>query len=144
MWFTETFIFLFTAIDPRLTRVPLSGENRFCLHGFACKDGLSIIKSHSFTAAPANRTLFKASFFIVFSDRKIIDVHVNSPGHVDSPGFPDSPYPSNAYMQWKFRADPGHRIQLDFQDLILEDDCQRDFIKIYDSLAPIEKRTVTE
>uniref|UniRef100_A0A3Q0RSN4 ST14 transmembrane serine protease matriptase b n=1 Tax=Amphilophus citrinellus TaxID=61819 RepID=A0A3Q0RSN4_AMPCI len=70
-----------------------------------------------------------------------IDIHVRSPGHVDSPGFPDSPYPSNAHMQWKFRADPGHRIRLDFQDLILEDNCQRDLIKIFDSLAPIEKRT---
>ncbi|XP_030589843.1 suppressor of tumorigenicity 14 protein homolog [Archocentrus centrarchus] len=78
------------------------------------------------------------------SERKFIDIHVRSPGHVDSPGFPDSPYPSNAHMQWKFRADPGHRIQLDFQDLILEDNCQRDLIKIFDSLAPIEKRTLTE
>ncbi|XP_039878647.1 suppressor of tumorigenicity 14 protein homolog [Simochromis diagramma] len=78
------------------------------------------------------------------SERKSIDIHIENSGHVESPGFPNSPYPSNAYLQWKFRADPQHRIQLDFDDLILEDDCQRDFIKIYDSLVPIEKRAMTE
>uniref|UniRef100_A0A3Q2XI57 ST14 transmembrane serine protease matriptase b n=1 Tax=Haplochromis burtoni TaxID=8153 RepID=A0A3Q2XI57_HAPBU len=86
----------------------------------------------------------KHVLLVIFSERKSIDVHIENSGHVESPGFPNSPYPSNAYLQWKFRADPEHRIQLDFDDLILEDDCQRDFIKIYDSLVPIEKRAMTE
>uniref|UniRef100_A0A3Q4MLC3 ST14 transmembrane serine protease matriptase b n=1 Tax=Neolamprologus brichardi TaxID=32507 RepID=A0A3Q4MLC3_NEOBR len=86
----------------------------------------------------------KHILLVIFPERKSIDIHIENSGHVESPGFPNSPYPSNAYLQWKFRADPQHRIQLDFDDLILEDDCQRDFIKIYDSLVPIEKRAMTE
>ncbi|XP_054465481.1 suppressor of tumorigenicity 14 protein homolog [Anoplopoma fimbria] len=65
-------------------------------------------------------------------------------GFFQSPGFPDSPYPPNVYLQWRLRADPGHRVRLDFHTLILEDDCQKDFIQIYDSLAPIQKRVLTE
>ncbi|XP_019963786.2 suppressor of tumorigenicity 14 protein homolog [Paralichthys olivaceus] len=72
------------------------------------------------------------------------NVHVSKAGVVQSPGFPDSSYPSNVYLMWRFRADPGHRVRLDFHTLILEDDCQQDFIKIYDSLAPIEHRALTE
>uniref|UniRef100_A0A7N6ARW9 Suppression of tumorigenicity 14b n=1 Tax=Anabas testudineus TaxID=64144 RepID=A0A7N6ARW9_ANATE len=80
----------------------------------------------------------------VFSDRKTFSIHVREAGMVQSPGFPNSPYPSNSFLQWRLRADPGHRVQLDFHTLILEDDCQKDFITIYDSLAPIEHRTLTE
>ncbi|XP_040008541.1 suppressor of tumorigenicity 14 protein homolog isoform X2 [Xiphias gladius] len=76
--------------------------------------------------------------------RKSFNVHVSKAGIVQSPGFPDSSYPPNVYLQWSLRADPGHRVQLDFHTLILEDDCQQDFIKIYDSLAPIEHRALTE
>ncbi|XP_029011921.1 ST14 transmembrane serine protease matriptase b isoform X2 [Betta splendens] len=65
-------------------------------------------------------------------------------GTLQSPGFPDTPYPPNSYLEWRLRADPGHRVQLDFHTLILEDDCQQDFIKVYDSLAPIEQRALTE
>ncbi|XP_069572721.1 ST14 transmembrane serine protease matriptase b [Brachyistius frenatus] len=77
-------------------------------------------------------------------ERKSFNVHVREAGLVQSPGFPDSSYPPNVYLQWRLRADPGHRVQLDFHTLILEDDCQQDFIKIYDSLAPIEHRALTE
>ncbi|KAK2850911.1 hypothetical protein Q5P01_007187 [Channa striata] len=79
-----------------------------------------------------------------FLDRKSANVHVREAGVVQSPGFPDAPYPPNTYLQWSLRADAGHRVRLDFHTLILEDDCQQDFIKIYDSLAPIEQRTLTE
>lgn len=75
---------------------------------------------------------------------KTFNVHVREAGVVQSPGFPDSSYPPNIYLQWRLRADPGHRVRLDFHTLILEDDCQQDFIKIFDSLAPIEQRSVTE
>uniref|UniRef100_A0A3P8PM18 Suppression of tumorigenicity 14b n=1 Tax=Astatotilapia calliptera TaxID=8154 RepID=A0A3P8PM18_ASTCA len=67
-----------------------------------------------------------------------------NPGFVHSPGFPYYLYPANLNLQWRLRADPGHRVRLDFHSLILEDDCQHDFIKAYDSLAPIEKRALTE
>uniref|UniRef100_A0A3P9I1T8 Suppression of tumorigenicity 14b n=1 Tax=Oryzias latipes TaxID=8090 RepID=A0A3P9I1T8_ORYLA len=61
-----------------------------------------------------------------------------------SPGFPDTPYPSNLSQQWLLQADPRHRVKLDFHTLILEDDCQHDFLKIYDSLVPIELCALTE
>ncbi|XP_068588278.1 ST14 transmembrane serine protease matriptase b [Cebidichthys violaceus] len=76
--------------------------------------------------------------------KKQFNLHVSSAGVVQSPGFPDSSYPPNVYLQWRLRADPGHRVRLDFHTLILEDDCQKDFIQIYDSLAPIQKRVLTE
>ena len=63
---------------------------------------------------------------------------------MESPGFPDTSYPPNIYRQWLLRADPRHRVQLDFHTLILEDDCRQDFIKIYDSLVPMERRALTE
>ncbi|CAN9515311.1 unnamed protein product [Ophioblennius macclurei] len=77
-------------------------------------------------------------------ERKSFDVHVSQVDQVQSPGFPDSSYSPNMYLQWRLRADPGHRVRLDFHTLILEDDCQQDFIKIYDSLAPIEFLALTE
>uniref|UniRef100_A0A3Q3C994 ST14 transmembrane serine protease matriptase b n=1 Tax=Haplochromis burtoni TaxID=8153 RepID=A0A3Q3C994_HAPBU len=80
------------------------------------------------------------TFFNVFSERMFFDIHVRNPGFVHSPGFPYYLYPPNLNLQWRLRADPGHRVRLDFHSLILEDDCQRDFIKAYDSLVPIEKR----
>lgn len=76
--------------------------------------------------------------------KKSFNVHVSEAGVVQSPGFPDSSYPPNVYLQWRLRADPGHRVRLDFHTLILEDDCEHDFIKIYDSLAAIEHRVLTE
>ncbi|XP_047221815.1 suppressor of tumorigenicity 14 protein-like isoform X2 [Girardinichthys multiradiatus] len=78
------------------------------------------------------------------SERNSIEVHVRKSGHIDSPGFPDTSYPPSMSQKWRLRADRGHRIRLDFHTLILEDDCQNDFIKIYDSLAPIEPRLLTE
>uniref|UniRef100_A0A7N6BG35 Suppression of tumorigenicity 14b n=1 Tax=Anabas testudineus TaxID=64144 RepID=A0A7N6BG35_ANATE len=91
-----------------------------------------------------SRTVLIPEGNFVFSDRKTFSIHVREAGMVQSPGFPNSPYPSNSFLQWRLRADPGHRVQLDFHTLILEDDCQKDFITIYDSLAPIEHRTLTE
>ncbi|XP_027131471.1 suppressor of tumorigenicity 14 protein [Larimichthys crocea] len=76
--------------------------------------------------------------------KKSFNIHVSEAGIVQSPGFPDSSYPPNIYLQWRLRADPGHRVQLDFHTLILEDDCQQDFIKLYDSLAAIEHRVLAE
>ncbi|XP_077370346.1 suppressor of tumorigenicity 14 protein homolog isoform X2 [Festucalex cinctus] len=76
--------------------------------------------------------------------KKSFNVHVREGGVVQSPGFPDSSYPSNVYLQWRLRADAAHRVRLDFQKLILEDDCQHDFVKIYDSLAPIEQTAIAE
>ncbi|XP_043993173.1 suppressor of tumorigenicity 14 protein homolog [Gambusia affinis] len=78
------------------------------------------------------------------SEKAPISVHVRKNGHIDSPGFPDAPYGPNTAQKWQLRADPGHRVRLDFHTLILEDDCEQDFIQIYDSLAPIRPRLLTE
>uniref|UniRef100_A0A3Q4GUK8 ST14 transmembrane serine protease matriptase b n=1 Tax=Neolamprologus brichardi TaxID=32507 RepID=A0A3Q4GUK8_NEOBR len=116
---------------------PPAGKGRFLLKP---TDALSVnnivsqgLTAHRFTQISFLQGCSSRTTFKVFFIKLLL-----------SPGFPNSPYPSNAYLQWKFRADPQHRIQLDFDDLILEDDCQRDFIKIYDSLVPIEKRAMTE
>lgn len=79
-----------------------------------------------------------------FSEKAPISVHVSKNGHIDSPGFPDAPYGPNTAQKWQLRADPGHRVRLDFHTLILEDDCEQDFVQIYDSLAPIRPRLLTE
>ncbi|KAF7210448.1 suppressor of tumorigenicity 14 protein homolog [Nothobranchius furzeri] len=71
------------------------------------------------------------------------DVHVKEPGQIDSPGFPVA-YPGDIYQQWRLRADPGYRVKLEFHTLILEDDCQHDFIRLYDSLGPIDTKVLTE
>ncbi|XP_077462845.1 suppressor of tumorigenicity 14 protein homolog [Stigmatopora argus] len=76
--------------------------------------------------------------------KKSFNVHVREGGFIHSPGFPDSPYPPNIYLQWHLRADAAHRVRLDFQKLILEDNCQKDFVKIYDSLAPLEQTAMAE
>lgn len=86
---------------------------------------------------------YKLSVFLS-SERKYFNIHVDKEGVVQSPGFPDSSYPSNVYLQWRLRANPGHRVRLDFHTLILEEDCQQDFIQIYDSLAPIENLLLSE
>lgn len=75
---------------------------------------------------------------------KPIEIHVREEAFLLSPGFPHSSYPANVYLQWRLRADPGHRVRLNFHTLILEDDCQQDFIKIYDSLVATEQRALTE
>uniref|UniRef100_A0A3B3XWI8 Suppression of tumorigenicity 14b n=1 Tax=Poecilia mexicana TaxID=48701 RepID=A0A3B3XWI8_9TELE len=79
-----------------------------------------------------------------FSEEAPINVHVRKNDHIDSPGFPNSPYAPNMAQKWRLRADLGHRVRLDFHTLILEDDCEQDFIQIYDSLAPIRPRLLTE
>uniref|UniRef100_A0A8C9XS31 ST14 transmembrane serine protease matriptase b n=1 Tax=Sander lucioperca TaxID=283035 RepID=A0A8C9XS31_SANLU len=105
-------------------------------------------RNNIFFHLPANWCLFVVEFLFycekrfilcVSSVRKSFNLHARDQGVVQSPGFPDSSYPPNVYLQWRLRADAGHRVRLDFHTLILEDDCQQDFIQIYDSLAPIEQ-----
>lgn len=65
-------------------------------------------------------------------------------GRIQSPGFPDSPYPPNTFIQWQLRADPGYVVKLEFGTFELEESCENDFIKIYDSLVPIESLLMEE
>ncbi|XP_036380683.1 ST14 transmembrane serine protease matriptase b [Megalops cyprinoides] len=63
---------------------------------------------------------------------------------LESPGFPDNPYPPNLYVEWELRADVGNRIKLEFVNFNLENDCGKDFMKVYDSLVAIEQRVMAE
>ncbi|XP_078055358.1 suppressor of tumorigenicity 14 protein homolog [Mustelus asterias] len=61
-----------------------------------------------------------------------------------SPGFPNTPYPPDSWCQWVIRADPDNILELNFVTFDLEKTCQNDFVTVYDSLSPIEKREITE
>ncbi|KAJ8342421.1 hypothetical protein SKAU_G00323490 [Synaphobranchus kaupii] len=70
--------------------------------------------------------------------------HSGENNTLQSPGFPDTPYPPNAFAEWELRADPGFRIRLDFIKFNLEENCRKDFVKVYDSLAAIEMKVMAE
>ncbi|KAM9451667.1 ST14 transmembrane serine protease matriptase b [Clarias gariepinus] len=70
--------------------------------------------------------------------------HAGGAGIIQSPGFPNSSYTANTYIEWQLRADPNHRIQLEFTVIDLENDCQNDFIRLYDSLVPSENQVMAE
>ncbi|KAJ8403802.1 hypothetical protein AAFF_G00346700 [Aldrovandia affinis] len=66
------------------------------------------------------------------------------PATLQSPGFPHSPYLPNSISQWWIRADPGYVVKLEFDTFNLEEDCSKDFVKVYDSLVAIESRLMAE
>lgn len=80
------------------------------------------------------------SNFLRFSQH----TRANYIGKIESPGFPDKPYPPNTIVQWQLRADPGYLVQLNFDTINLEENCKKDFVKIYDSLVAIEDRVMEE
>ncbi|XP_038145856.1 suppressor of tumorigenicity 14 protein homolog [Cyprinodon tularosa] len=63
---------------------------------------------------------------------------------IKSPGFPDTPYTPNTFIQWELRVDRDNIIKLEFDTMNLEENCKHDFVKIYDSLVPIESRALEE
>lgn len=65
-------------------------------------------------------------------------------GSLSSPGFPNSPYPTDTHCLWRLRADPGYVLKLNFITFSLEDDCSKDFARVYDSLGPLETRVLAE
>lgn len=76
-----------------------------------------------------------------WADSCIFALHAKE-GEVTSfttPGFPNSPYPNNALCYWALRADANSVISLTFKTLELEQ-CtdESDYIKVYDSLSPVE------
>ncbi|KAJ8280279.1 hypothetical protein GJAV_G00052680 [Gymnothorax javanicus] len=84
------------------------------------------------------RPEFKASYKYSYH------VPGNDVGTLQSPGFPDFPYGPNTLAKWEIRADPGYVIRLHFDTFNLEDDCTKDFVKVYDSLSPIESHLMAE
>jgi len=65
-------------------------------------------------------------------------------GTITSPGFPNTPYPPNTFIEWRLRADRGYVVKLDFDTFNLEEDCENDYVKIYDSLVAMEGRAIVE
>lgn len=122
--------------DPseKLSRTGIKGQGRLLIPP---KNALQVNQVISGATDPR---LSRNSLFV----RKSFTLHVKSGGIVESPGFPNSPYPPNVFVQWRLKAEPGFRVKLDFHTLILEDDCEQDFLKLYDSLVPIENQLITE
>ncbi|KAF6083139.1 ST14 transmembrane serine protease matriptase [Phyllostomus discolor] len=61
-----------------------------------------------------------------------------------TPGFPNSPYPASARCQWTLRGDADSVLSLTFQsfDVAPCDDRGNDRVVVYDTLSPVEPRTV--
>ena len=65
-------------------------------------------------------------------------------GTIKTKGFPNSPYEPETFTQWQIRADAGHVVKLKFDTFNLEEDCKKDFVKIYDSLVAMENNVMDE
>lgn len=63
-----------------------------------------------------------------------------------TPGFPDSPYPAFARCQWTLRGDADSVLSLTFRsfDVAPCDDRGNDRVVVYDTLSPVEPRTVVQ
>ncbi|KAM9309269.1 suppressor of tumorigenicity 14 protein homolog isoform 2-T3 [Pholidichthys leucotaenia] len=59
-----------------------------------------------------------------------------------SPNYPDV-YPSNARCQWQIRASQSDIVIVNFEIFNTEDDCNDDFVAIYDSFSPDDSQTIT-
>uniref|UniRef100_A0A8C2XJJ4 ST14 transmembrane serine protease matriptase a n=1 Tax=Cyclopterus lumpus TaxID=8103 RepID=A0A8C2XJJ4_CYCLU len=107
---------------------------------FLSRPGNSLVLEDVISSALDAR-LFSTSFkFLKFTEH----TKTGTIGQIQSPGFPNSPYPPNTFIQWQLRADPGYVIKLEFDMMNLEENCQNDFLKIYDSLVAIESRVMEE
>uniref|UniRef100_A0A8C1S6Z8 Suppression of tumorigenicity 14b n=1 Tax=Cyprinus carpio TaxID=7962 RepID=A0A8C1S6Z8_CYPCA len=120
-----------TAVDARL-----AGRN--------LKRELTILSLHLAVYTCLYRGLIFNLFCLSGSSKRSHHAQGNQTEIIRSPGFPDSAYLPNLYTEWQIRADPEHRIRLEFDILDLEKDCRNDFIKVYDSLAPSEKQVMAE
>uniref|UniRef100_A0A672SR97 Suppressor of tumorigenicity 14 protein homolog n=1 Tax=Sinocyclocheilus grahami TaxID=75366 RepID=A0A672SR97_SINGR len=130
-----------SAVDEAMASMD-GGENaRKSRRGFGLRTDNSLIidgmTSGAVDARLAGRNLKRSS-------KRSHHAHGNQTDIIRSPGFPDSAYLPNLYTEWQIRADPEHRIRLEFDVLDLEKDCRNDFIKVYDSLAPSEKQVIAE
>ncbi len=114
------------------------------LSGRNIKRELTILSLHLAVYMCLYSRLICNLFCLSGSNKRSHHAHGNQTDIIRSPGFPDSAYLPNLYTEWQIRADPEHRIRLEFDVLDLEKDCRNDFIKVYDSLAPSEKHVITE
>uniref|UniRef100_A0A8C6SBJ4 Suppression of tumorigenicity 14a n=1 Tax=Neogobius melanostomus TaxID=47308 RepID=A0A8C6SBJ4_9GOBI len=56
-------------------------------------------------------------------------------GKIQSPDFPNKPYTPNTFIQWQLRADPGYRIQLDFDTVHMEENPVNVYLCCFDRLC---------
>uniref|UniRef100_A0A671RZ63 Suppressor of tumorigenicity 14 protein homolog n=1 Tax=Sinocyclocheilus anshuiensis TaxID=1608454 RepID=A0A671RZ63_9TELE len=130
-----------SAVDEAMASLDGVGNARKSRRGFGRRTDNSLIidgmTSGAVDARLAGRNLKR-------SVKRSHHAHGNQTDIIRSPGFPDSAYLPNLYTEWQIRADPEHRIRLEFDVLDLEKDCRNDFIKVYDSLAPSEKQVIVE
>ncbi|XP_016108307.1 suppressor of tumorigenicity 14 protein homolog [Sinocyclocheilus grahami] len=130
-----------SAVDEAMASLDGVGNARKSRRGFGRRTDNSLIfdgmTSGAVDARLAGRNLKR-------SVKRSHHAHGNQTDIIRSPGFPDSAYLPNLYTEWQIRADPEHRIRLEFDVLDLEKDCRNDFIKVYDSLAPSEKQVIAE
>ncbi|TSL04261.1 Suppressor of tumorigenicity 14 protein [Bagarius yarrelli] len=98
----------------------------------------------SLNRKPTNDMLINSMIFAVSGNqRQSYRTRAGETGVIKSPGFPDS-YAANTYFEWQLRADPNHILQLEFTVIDLENDCNNDFIRVYDSLVPNENQVIAE
>ncbi|NP_001071205.1 ST14 transmembrane serine protease matriptase b [Danio rerio] len=129
-----------SALEEAIASMDDTENTRKSRRGFSrMTDSLIIdgITSGAVDARLADRNLKRSS-------KRSNHAHANQTDIIRSPGFPDNSYSPNLYTEWQIRADPEHRVRLEFDTLDLEKDCHNDFIKVYDSLAPSEKLVITE
>uniref|UniRef100_A0A8C1L880 Suppression of tumorigenicity 14b n=1 Tax=Cyprinus carpio TaxID=7962 RepID=A0A8C1L880_CYPCA len=130
-----------SAVDEAMASLDGVGNARKSQRGFGRRTDSSLtfdgMTSGAVDARLASRNLKR-------SVKTSHHAHGNQTDIIRSPGFPDSAYLPNLYTEWQIRADPEHRIRLEFDVLDLEKDCRNDFIKVYDSLAPSEKQVIVE
>ncbi|KAM9318521.1 ST14 transmembrane serine protease matriptase a isoform 2-T3 [Pholidichthys leucotaenia] len=102
---------------------------------------------------PPNALTFENVMNSVVSSRLLwksfqrIDLHLSrtkTSSNVTSPNFPNLPYPSNTSIMWRIQADPKHVVRLQFHRFHLEEDCNNDYVIIYDSLTNFEKGLMKE
>lgn len=60
-----------------------------------------------------------------------------------SPGYPDR-YPAKSRCQWQMRASENYAISVSFPFFHIEDNCNKDYVFIYDSLSTDETRAITQ
>ncbi|XP_047215265.1 suppressor of tumorigenicity 14 protein isoform X2 [Girardinichthys multiradiatus] len=60
-----------------------------------------------------------------------------------SPGYPDG-NPTKSYCQWQIRASEENTISVSFPSFDIEDDCNNDFVSIFNSLSPDYSHAITK
>nr|XP_033819686.1 suppressor of tumorigenicity 14 protein-like isoform X2 [Geotrypetes seraphini] len=124
------------------TESQITGSLRGITRSSAGSSGLENIRITSISLSPADPRTVKEptdkscafSYYADPSGKKII---------LSSPGFP-SGYPTNARCQYLLRAERGSVISLAFTTFNIRDNCQDDFLTVFNSLSSDRGNIITE